>query len=260
MLRHLARPSQTAGVLHLSTVVSSVSIHSDRIFLTTSRRTIPADAVILTIPLGCLQRSTVIFNPPLPQHVQSAIANLGVGNLEKLFLKFEHNWWSSTSSDPPEIYTFLPPRTLPPTAPRQLLTMFSLANLPVNSQSVFGVYLAGAWSTYLTSQSPMSVIDLFQTHYFPLLPGYKPEFKIVDAYCTDWTNDPFSYGSYAHVPVGSVNGVDDLRVLGEKIVGEGGGGLWFAGEHAGTGDLATVNGAMTSGMLAANDVLASLGE
>jgi hypothetical protein len=62
--------------------------------------------------------------------------------------------------------------------------------------------------------------------------------------------------------VGSLNGVDDLRILGEKIVGmtDAPGGLWFAGEHAGTSDLATVNGAMTSGKLAAVDVLKTFGE
>ena len=57
-----------------------------------------------------------------------------------------------------------------------------------------------------------------------------------------------------------LDGVDDLRILGEKIVGlgNGPGGLWFAGEHAGRSDLATVNGAMTSGSLAAVEVLKSL--
>jgi len=36
------------------------------------------------------------------------------------------------------------------------------------------------------------------------------------------------------------------------------GGLWFAGEHAGRWDLATVNGAMTSGTMAALDVWKAL--
>jgi len=59
-----------------------------------------------------------------------------------------------------------------------------------------------------------------------------------------------------------MNGIDDLCILGEKIAGlcDGDGGLWFAGEHAGTSDLATVNGAMSSGSSAANQVLRAIGE
>ena len=54
----------------------------------------------------------------------------------------------------------------------------------------------------------------------------------------------------------------DLRILGEKIfdLENGTGGLWLAGEHAGTADVGTVNGAMTSGTLAAVEVLKAFGE
>ena len=188
---------------------------------------------------------------------------MGFGNLEKVFLKFKRAWWLTESSvEPPEMYTFLPPLTLPSTAPKQLLTMFSLASLPVHAQPILAVYLAGSWSKYLVNQSLNAIADLFQTHYLPSLPNYSPDCLIVDVACTNWSNDPYAYGSYTHVPVGSLDGVGDLRVLGKKIVGlsEGKGGLWFAGEHAGTADMGTVNGAMTSGSLAAIDVLKTFGE
>ena len=217
--------------------------------------------MILTVPLGCLQRSTIAFNPPLPPRVQSAIDNFGFGNLEKLFLKFRRAWWTTQlSADPPHMFTFLPPLTLPSTAPRQLLTMFSLANLPVNAQPVLVVYLAAAWSTYLSSQSSNEIVDLFESHYLPCLPNYTSECAILDVFRTNWTSDPFTYGSYTHVPVGSLMVWMTSGSWREKVVGlrNGPGGLWFAGEHAGTSDLATVNGAMTSGSLAAVEVLKSL--
>lgn len=262
MLQHLAGPSEAAGIIHLSTQVTGISIQSDHISVETPTRSIVTDAVIVTVPLGCLQRSTIMFNPPLPPRIQSAITNLGFGNLEKLLLKFERDWWTTPlSSDPPKIFSFLPPLTLPTGAPSQLLSIFSLANLPVNAQPVLVVYLAGEWSTYITSQSSTAIADLFQNHYLPCLPNYADDCTILEIYCTNWTNDPCTYGSYTHVPVGSLNGVDDLRILGEKVIGlrDGPGGLWFAGEHAGTSDLATVNGAMTSGSLAAVEVLKTLG-
>jgi monoamine oxidase len=79
---------------------------------------------------------------------------------------------------------------------------------------------------------------------------------------TNWSADPWAYGSYTHIPVGSKDGYEDLKLLGEKIMGpeKGAGGLWFAGEHAGTGDIGTVNGAMMSGSNAALQVLRAFGE
>jgi Flavin containing amine oxidoreductase len=177
--------------------------------------------------------------------------------------KFETAWWTTpVSSEPPEMFTFLPPVTLPSDAPCQLLSMFSLASLPVNAQPVLAVYLAGEWSTYLMSQTPKEIVHIFEVHYLPCLPNYTDRCTVLEVYCTNWTNDPFSYGSYTHIPVGSLDGVNDLHILGEQIVGlsNGKGGLWFAGEHAGTSDLATVNGAMTSGSLAATEILKSFGE
>jgi monoamine oxidase len=230
----------------------------------TPSRILSADAVILTVPLGCLQRSTINFEPPLPTRVISAIKNLGFGNLEKLFLKFDEAWWNDpfSTKEPPEIFTFLPPSTLPPACPRRLLTMFSLANLPINAQPVLAIYLAADWTTFIASQSHESIASVFQNHYLPCLPNYHRNCTIREVFCTQWTTDPWTYGSYTHIPVGSQDGIEDLRILGEKIVGleNGVGGLWLAGEHAGTADVGTVNGAMTSGKLAAVEILKAFGE
>jgi polyamine oxidase len=242
--------------------VTDISIHDHHITIATPSTSLGANAVILAVPLGCLQHSTITFNPPLPGRIQSAITNLGFGNLEKIFLKFDTAWWITASPlEPPDVYTFLPPTTLPSSAPKQLLTMFSLARLPLHGQPVLAVYLADAWTTYIASESAVAIVDLFQKHYLPCLPNYTSDCLISDVMCTSWATDPWTYGSYTHVPVGSVDGVDDLWVLGERIVGlEGGvGGLWFAGEHAGTGDMGTVNGAMTSGRDAAVNVLREFG-
>lgn len=220
-----------------------------------------ADAVIVTIPLGCLQRETITFNPPLPVRVRSAIRDLGFGNLEKIFLRFERAWWlKKWSSEAPELFTFLPPLSLPADAPDQLLNVFSLATLPVNAQPVLAVYTAGEWSTYLATKSDEEIADLFETYFLPSLPNFTSDCIVTDVFRTDWAGDPFAYGSYTHVPTGSEDGIDDLRILGERIMDlpKGNGGLWFAGEHAGRWDLATVNGAMTSGTMAALDVWKTL--
>lgn len=262
-MEHLASPSEAAGILQLSTPVTEIVIHPEHFSIITPRITFSANAVILAVPLGCLQHSTIDFEPPLPRRVQSAIADLGFGNLEKVFLKFERAWWMVPSQQhPPDTCFFLPPTTLPSFMPKKLLEFFSLARLPVNPQPVLAVYLAGEWSTYMESQSTTAIAQLFQTYFLPLLPGYTPDCIILDLVRTTWKTDPWTYGSYTHIPVGSIDGINDLGVLGENIfhLERAPGGLWFAGEHAGTWDLGTVNGAMASGKSAAFNTLRDLGE
>jgi len=94
-----------------------------------------------------------------------------IRNLERVFLKFDSAWWITASPlEPPDVYTFLPPIT-PPSAPKQLLTMFSLAGLPLHGQPVLAVYLADAWPIYIASESTVAVADLLQTHYLLCLPN-----------------------------------------------------------------------------------------
>jgi hypothetical protein len=205
----------------------------------------------------------VTFDPPLPLRVQLAINNLGFGNLEKVFLRFERAWWTTDvppSEISPPFHIFLPPRSLPPKVPKRALQMFSLAELPVNAQPVLAFYLSDTWSTYMATLSSSEITFLFQSHYLPLLPNYTPDCCIIDVFVTNWSADPYTFGSYTHVPVGSVDGVNDLRILGEQIFSlrEAKGGLWFAGEHAGLADLATVNGALSSGKQAATHVMHEL--
>lgn len=51
------------------------------------------DAVIVTVPLGVLKRGTITFSPALPQMKQDAINRLGMGTLDKLYLKFDNAFW-----------------------------------------------------------------------------------------------------------------------------------------------------------------------
>ncbi|MEX0350750.1 MAG: FAD-dependent oxidoreductase [Paracoccaceae bacterium] len=53
----------------------------------------PFDAVIVTLPLGVLKRDTVTFSPPLSAQKRAAIKRLGVGTLDKLYLRFDRPFW-----------------------------------------------------------------------------------------------------------------------------------------------------------------------
>ncbi|MCE3052490.1 hypothetical protein HAX54_052759 [Datura stramonium] len=52
-----------------------------------------ADAAIITVPLGVLKANLIEFEPKLPEWKQSAIADLGVGNENKIALRFDNVFW-----------------------------------------------------------------------------------------------------------------------------------------------------------------------
>ena len=84
-----------------------------------------ADAAIVTLPLGVLQAGTVAFDPPLPPAQQAAVARLGMGLLDKLYLRFGAAFWDDT----PWILT--PDTGLPRGQFNQWLNLQHLLGIPV---------------------------------------------------------------------------------------------------------------------------------
>lgn len=52
-----------------------------------------ADAVVVTVPLGVLKSGDIEFDPPLEPDRMAAIERLGMGLLDKLYLRFDDVFW-----------------------------------------------------------------------------------------------------------------------------------------------------------------------
>ena len=52
-----------------------------------------ANAVIITVPLGVLQANLIEFEPSLPDWKLSALSDIGVGNENKIALRFDTVFW-----------------------------------------------------------------------------------------------------------------------------------------------------------------------
>jgi monoamine oxidase len=61
--------------------------------VTTDQGVIQADKVVITLPLGVLKANKVRFDPGLPATKQKAIQALGMGLLNKCFLRFPKVFW-----------------------------------------------------------------------------------------------------------------------------------------------------------------------
>jgi monoamine oxidase len=69
----------------------------------------------------------------------------------------------------------------------------------------------------------------------------------IASHATDWTNDPFAYGSYSYIPVGG--SADDMRALSGRQSPH----VVLAGEHTVPEYFGTVHGAHLSGRRAADE-------
>ena len=55
------------------------------------------DAVIVCVPLGVLKKGAIAFDPPLPKAKRDAIESIGMGLLDKLYLRFDEAFWDDKS-------------------------------------------------------------------------------------------------------------------------------------------------------------------
>ena len=85
-------------VLPSSTVVA-VSRTDNGVSLRLARgESLSAERVIMTVPLGVLKAGAIQFDPPLPFSHRGAIAALGMGRQDKLVLRFETPFWSTSAT------------------------------------------------------------------------------------------------------------------------------------------------------------------
>lgn len=56
-------------------------------------RNFVADAAIMTVPLGVLKANLIEFEPKLPEWKTSAVSDLGIGNENKIALRFDNVFW-----------------------------------------------------------------------------------------------------------------------------------------------------------------------
>lgn len=88
---HLAERYAQGLDIRLNTPVTAIDARADAIRIATAAGDVLARAVIVTVPVGVLQREAIRFAPALPPATLGAINGLGMGALTKVALKFDGN-------------------------------------------------------------------------------------------------------------------------------------------------------------------------
>ena len=223
--------------IKLSQVVKEIRWQESEVRVRTADREFVADHVVITLPLGVLQHNDVRFIPELPKEKRNAISKLGMGVLNKCYLRFSHAFWpddmdwleyiSAKHGEWTEWVSFQRAVKLP------ILLGFNAAD---RGRDIEG------WSD---GQIVASAMETLQTIFGAEIP------QPIDYQITRWASDPFTRGSYSYNAIGSS---PEMRgALANPVNGQ----FFFAGEATHRDYFGTAHGAYLSGLRAARDVLSA---
>lgn len=230
--------------VRLNTLVSAIRERNGRYIVQVSaadrpedlsEQTIEARAVIVTASIGVLQAGTIDFDPPLPEPVTSAIANIGMGANEKVAIAFESWPWDRdlgyavvTDSDSTDPY----------------VSWLLRSDSPI-AVSYSGGTRARAMSAQADDEVLGAALESLR-HLFGTLPA------VTDWRRTSWIANPLTRGSYSFNTSRVSN---QARALLSAPVRPG---LVLAGEAMNTSDYGTAHGALIAGRRAADQLVAGL--
>lgn len=223
-------------LIELGQVVKEIQWQRSPIRVITQKTEFVADHVVVTLPLGVLQAKKVRFSPELPAEKREAIAQLGMGVLNKCYLRFEEAFW-------PTDVDWLEQVSAQPGEWTEWVSFLRTTHLPV----LLGFNAADrgreieAWSDRQIVASAMQALRRIYGEAIP---------EPMDYQITRWATDPFALGSYSYNPVGATPAMrKNLAAPVKKL-------LFFAGEASNQDYFGTAHGAYLSGLWAAQELLA----
>lgn len=226
--------------IRLEQVVRSIS-HSATtgVTVTTDKGVFTGSRVIVTLPLGVLQSGSVTFEPALPTAKRTAIAKLGMGNLNKCYLRFPSVFWNGKVDWLEYIQSSA--------HYGQWAEWVSCTRL--TGQPVLLGFNAAAFGKTIEGWTDKAIVDdamkTLRTMYGNAIPAP------TDWAITRWDSDPYARGAYSCNLLGSTPEMrNDLAANVAKRV-------YFAGEATEKVRFASVHGAYLTGLRAADEILAS---
>lgn len=87
---------ESKSKIHKNTSISHIEHGPNSATVTSGNLRRSYDAVVVTVPLGVLKSGSLSFSPDLPRSKMTAINRLGMGVLDKVYLKFPKPFWDQT--------------------------------------------------------------------------------------------------------------------------------------------------------------------
>lgn len=192
-----------------------------------------AQKAIVTLPLGVLKGKDITFDPPLAEKKRKVIQKMGMGVLNKLYLRFSKVFWEKST----HMLGYISENK---GEWCEWINLAALLNQPILLGFNAGAY--GREIEDLTDEQIVASAMKTLRRIYDNVP--EPTGWLI----TRWGSDPLAGGSYSSMAPGcDPKDYDTLAAPAGKT-------LFFAGEHTHDEHPATVHGAYLSGMRAAKEV------
>ena len=254
MAKEISEQVKLNAVVKRVAVTSTISPFDGVSVLCANGDTYEGSTVVCTVPLGCLKNNDVEFVPELSSAKINAVERLGFGNLNKLVIEFEEQFWSNDRD-----YFGVAVDSEDENKMNNRARCFMFWNLkPVCGENILIALVAGSNAEDTEQEGEetqnelvrLAVEQLAKVHFA----GDVSKIKVKTAKATAWGKDPFARGSYSYIKKNS-RGASDYDELGRPELK---GRLFFAGEHTCKDHPDTVGGAMLTGWRAARQVMQKL--
>jgi monoamine oxidase len=230
------------GIIRLSSVVKEIKWSNGKVNVLTQQGTSSeADKVIITVPMGVLQKGSIEFSPPLPDH-HNAFNKIGFGGVIKFFFVFKTAFWEDL------------PRPFKKTA-----FIFSDAKVPtwwsqLPDKTPFLTGWLGGPSTFDPLHNTQLLYEkaISSLQYIFNCSRNDVESQISDWHIEDWVKDPYTFGAYAYATVETAAARKFIATAVNSTI-------YFAGEALYDGAaMGTVEAALVSGKEIADIITESM--
>ncbi|CAM0148248.1 unnamed protein product [Urochloa decumbens] len=221
--------------------VRRIQYGRDGVMVHTDKQSFRGDMVLCTVPLGVLKKGDIKFVPELPAQKKEAIQRLGFGLLNKVVMLFPYDFWDG------RIDTF-GHLTEDSCQRGEFFLFYSYSS--VSGGPLLIALVAGESAVKFEQASPMENVEkVLETLRKIFSPKGIEVPNPLQAICTRWGTDKFTYGSYSYVAIGASG--DDYDILAESVHDR----VFFAGEATNRRYPATMHGALLSGYREAANIL-----
>ncbi len=235
--------------VRLNTVVSRIEYSGSRLVVETSNGTETGSHVVVTVPLGVLKAGSIEFAPALPDAKLAAIARIGMGELEKVVLRYEDPFWQTPGTGN-ILYNGATPGEFP------LIVDYTPY---AGGRPTVVAFYCGDYGRDIASLSDQDIAGRAAAIVNEI--GGTRARTPTDVRVTRWKSDPFALGSYPSNPVlASESVVASLAADYEAMAAPVGERLLFAGDATTYEFGSTVEGAVVSGIREAERLLGRQGQ
>lgn len=215
--------------IRLNHVVTAIDYSSSQIVVSIEGgEDFIADKVLITVPVGVLNKNVIAFTPELPDSKRAAISALDMGVFNRVYLHFPEVFWDQSVHAIGHMSEVKGKWSMFVNLERQ----YGDSALVAISTAEYGTQVEAFSDEHIQEE----VMQILKTIYGSDIPF--PD----DVRITRWNSDPFAYGAYSYLKIGSTGEVRDT--LAQSIDAK----LFFAGEATHTEYPSTVHGAYLSGI------------